>query len=91
MKPRDCQKASLLTRQRRCFPVPFKSPPKGGQQIPARDFRAHSLAELKTKIKMRNADFYALSGFVQGIHGILFLYREMELIDPAYKTKLHGI
>ena len=32
-------------------------------------------AGLKTKIKMRNADFFALSGFVQGIHGILFLYR----------------
>jgi len=30
---------------------------------------------------MRNADFFALSGFVQGIHGILFYIAEMEIID----------
>jgi hypothetical protein len=71
---------SDATPQWRSFPVPFESPPTGAQQIPARDFRAHSPAELKTKIKMRNPEFYAHSGFAQGIHGILFLYREIELL-----------
>jgi len=75
-----CGNHSLLTRHVNgaVFLYPSNCLTKGAQQITARDFRAHSHAELKTKRKMRNADFSGLSGFVQGIHGVLFLYREIE-------------